>query len=475
MKWNKILRRLIFIAAVLMLMSGALSQPDETASRPNFIFILTDDQNAETIAYMPHLQRLLVDEGVKFNNAFVTTSVCCPSRVTLLRGQYTHNHQVLENQAPDGGYSRFQALGLENSTLATWLDDAGYQTGLFGKYLNEYEPPRNMDIPRGWDEWFVWGKEETEVIDFLDPNQGYVNYYINHNGELESYGDSEQDYLTDVIANRVISFIEDSAAQKQNFFAMVNVYAPHAPVFPAARHQDLFKDVQAPRNPNFNQVDNSNRAPLTEEDIAFLDEYYRNQLRTLQAVDEMIASIIETLEQTGTLENTVIIFMSDNGYHLGSHGDLRGKGTYYEEDIRVPLVIRGPGIPRGQQIDAFALNNDIAPTIASLASIPAPDFIDGYPLTRLWQTPAPTSWRSGFYINLEFKNRRALRTTQYLYAENLNSGRVELYDLLADPYQLTNLSGSADPDLIAELKTRMESLAHCTTDSCRAAEGFGQE
>jgi N-acetylglucosamine-6-sulfatase len=447
---------LIYLA-ILLLVACTASSPqamDET-NRPNIIFILTDDQEAGTMAYMPVLQRTLVDEGVHFTNAFVTTSTCCPSRTTILRGQYMHNHQVIGNQAPRGGYEKFQAQNLENSTIATWLDDAGYRTGLFGKYLNGYQPPQTMEIPKGWDEWFVWGREETEEIDFLNPDQGYVNYLINHNGTIENYGNTEKDYLTDVLSEKVVGFIQTSAEQGQTFFAMVNVYAPHAPAAPAPRHRDMFSNLQAPRHPNFNYVEN-----------------YRNQLRTLQSVDDMIGAIVQALEETDTLENTYIIFMSDNGYHLGSHGDLRGKASYYEADIRVPLVMRGPGIPPGQVIDAMVLNNDIASTLATFANIPIPSFLDGYSLTHLWEEPAPTNWRSRFYVNLEFKNQIALRTTEYLYAKNIRNNRAELYNLVDDPYQLDNIYETADAALIEELDAQLQQLMACGGANCLEAEGF---
>jgi arylsulfatase A-like enzyme len=274
-------------------------------------------------------------------------------------------------------------------------------------------------------------------------------------------------------------------------------------------------DVQAPRVPSFDEADVGDKPTwvqalpaLTDEQIALLDDRYQRRLRSLLAVDEMVSSLVETLAAAGSLDNTYIVFTSDNGYHLGEHAIPVGKQSPYDESLRVPLIVRGPGVPAGAVVDAIALNIDLAPTVADLAATSPADFVDGRSLAPLLDGDPPAEWRHGFLV--EHYDRTlpdqwgvpgqlpveeapedqegfaegnlvtgvtpvnsppylALRTVQYLYVEYAN-GERELYDMLADPYQLQNLATTADPALLADLATKLDQLRVCAGADCRDAE-----
>ena len=261
---------------------------------------------------MPETRRLLAGGGVKFTNAFVTRSLCCPSRATIQRGQYTHNHQILSNRPPLGGFDKFRSQGLENSTIATWLDDAGYDTMLVGKYFNDYD--NTTYVPPGWDNWY-----------------GYLGYYvqsdtyrISENGQINTY-DRSQIHDTDLFADRAATFLESTAGGAP-FFMYLSTNAPHTPAFAPQRHQSMFSDVSLPAPPSLNEADVSdkpawmrNTPSLTSEELGKLRQRYRQRLRSLQSVDEMVGRLVGILRETGELSNTYIVFTSDNGLHLGEH------------------------------------------------------------------------------------------------------------------------------------------------------------
>jgi arylsulfatase A-like enzyme len=487
---------------------AGIARPDrpftdkEPSSPPNIIFILADGLDARSAEYMPKLKSLLTDQGATFENAYVTHSLCCPSRASILRGQYTHNHQVLTNgggpyytdsnqtpkvQGPQG-FEKFHEMGHEESTIATWLKSGGYKTVLIGKYLNGYPKQPNSPtypegvgptyMPPGWDEWYADIEEGTE--------KGlYYNYKLNENGEIVSYGDGEEDYDTDVLARKATEYVQRTANDPQPFFMYLAPKTPHEPFIPAPRHKGEFAGTKAPQPPSFNEEDVSDKpswlrdrfSPLTSTQIAKADAYYRARLQMLLAVDEMISDLIGALEANGKLENTYIVFTSDNGYSLGEHR-RQGKESAYEEDILVPLIVRGPGVPPGRVLDQLALNIDFAPTFAELAGVPAPAFFDGRSLVPLLtgDTP-PTDRRSAFllehwneyaqeYVVPDYKG---LHTSDYVYVKYA-SGDRELYDLRIDPYELQNLYETADSALVAQLESRLEALNDCAGQTCRTVE-----
>ena len=431
----------------------------EMANRPNIVFLMVDDLDGilGTPDFMPHLKSEITEQGVTFEQFCITSPVCCPSRATFLRGQYTHNHGTLRNRPPHGGFEQFNLLENEASTVATWLQSAGYQTAFMGKYMNGYPwKDAKRYIPAGWSEWIsaVVGK----------PYYGF-NYTFNENGNFADYGNEPQDYLTDVLTEKAKDFINRAVQNPDPFFLYVTPFMPHGPYIPAPRHERDFLDIQAPRTGSFNAEIVSQKpphirddAPLTEEQIQEIDEVYRMRVQAMQSIDEMIASLVETLKQNDVLENTYIFFTSDNGYHMGQHRQPPGKDLPYEEDIRVPFIVRGPGIAAGQVIQEYlTCNVDFAPTVAELAGVIPPKFVDGRSLTSLFgpEKPSPENWRKA--VPLEFYPHKVsegsdptipsylgARTENYLFTE-YEHGFREFYDLNQDPDQLHNLASEKDP------------------------------
>ena len=312
---------------------------------------------------------------------------------------------------------------------------------------------------------------------------------------------------------------ERSAKEGKPFFIYLAPYAPHAPYTSAPRHANLFADLKAPRTPNYNEADVSDKPAyisdlslLTQEQQNTIDKNYRKRLQSLQAVDEGIEAIVNTLKASGQLDNTYIFFTSDNGFHLGNHRQLVGKVSPYEEEMRVTMIVRGPGVPAGVTLDHLTGNVDLAPTWADLAGAQAANFCDGRSLVPLIRPnpPALNRWRQAFSFEygvdqvdkasdsgtsdtdiglLEPQDQdekdaatspekqkklavppfRGIRLQTLSYIE-YKTGEIELYDLNTDPYQLQNLASTADPQLLAQLSTRLKALATCKADSCRTAE-----
>jgi N-acetylglucosamine-6-sulfatase len=524
------IRKIVFCVVILLTACVGIGQPSVTSTpvpyaslvplptvqvtvipktdRPNIILILTDDLDAklDTLDYMPNLQKLMIERGLSMKDFFITTPTCCPSRTTFLRGQYTHNHEIYTSSAING-FQKFYLLHHDSSTIATWLDAAGYQTIFLGKYLNGY--PIRLDrnyVPQGWDEWYSPGRGK--------PYTGF-NYTLNVNGTLIPFEARPEEYLLDVLTLQMQNFLHDPQRVDAPFFMLFAPYQPHEPATPATRHADLFADIQAPRTESFNEEDvkdkpdNIKYQPLLDSDqLTDMDALYRDRLRSMQSVDEMIAGMFSVLEETGQLDNTYIIFTSDNGYHLGQHRLFAGKGTPYEEDINVPFIIFGPDIPVHAMLDGYLVGNvDIAPTIAELAGVIPPAMVDGRSLLPLFDAnpPAPHDWRQAYLIEYyqDDGNEEAgsvklisaddsegvlepadqdqrvqtspalsyhgLRTDQYLYVEYAD-GFVELYDMDQDPYQLENIASMADPQLLADLSAWLKALYACKADSCRQIE-----
>lgn len=434
------------------------------------------------------MNSLLADQGSFFQNAFITTSLCCPSRASLLTGKYAHNHHVLSNSVR-GGYPIFRDSGSENDTLAIWLHAAGYRTGLIGKYLNEYpvlKKPVVPIVPPGWDEW------DAPADFYLDDPYGQFNYDMVENGKLVHYGNTEADYFGDVINGKALQFLQSAAAAKSPFFLMVTYISPHIPSIPAPRHANVDIQDNVPRTPNFNEADVSDKPdwiklnPLLSPKIeAQMDFLFKQRARSLLSVDESIGQIYSLLQEKGLLDNTYIIFTSDNGFALGQHRVVLNKNTVFEEGIRVPMVIRGPNVPAKVQRSEFVLNIDIAPTIADLAGLQSPS-ADGRSLRPLLaQTNGPiVNWRQSFLVehfspwenlshtispNPYMLEYQAIRTQTSVYAEYAY-GDHEFYNLVDDPYELSNSAASLSPAEMNTLTTQLNKLKNCTKQDCRDAE-----
>jgi len=460
------------------------SSADRAAgSRPNILFVLTDDMRASDLRYMPNTRNLLEKHGEKFTNAWVTRSLCCPSRATILRGQYVHNHKVWTNVSPSGGFWRFYDRGLENSTIATWLDEAGYDTVLIGKYLNPYGLDRDGNyapstyVPPGWDRWYVWEGIYRGT---------QLKYDINENGRIVTYYRSET-HDTDLYAQTAEHFIRQTAGGRP-LFMHLSPNAPHDPAYYAPRHANEFSNTPLPKPPSFNEnaiSDKptwvSNRPLLTSTDVQHLTKLYGDRLRALKSVDEMVGRLVDALKDTGELSNTYIFFTSDNGIYLGEHR-LTHKGAAYNASPHVPLLVRGPGVPQGVTRSEIVLNNDLAPTFADLGGAKVPSFVDGRSLEPLLTTSSPApSWRTSFLVEHRrsqeeqedvriIPNYDAVRTSRYNYVEYPTTGEKELYDLKTDPYELANIYESAPPTLLSDLKTRLGALKSCAGAECKKAE-----
>ncbi|MGI8927794.1 MAG: sulfatase family protein [Tepidiformaceae bacterium] len=458
--------------------SASGASPSPVATRPNIVLLLLDDHDAAAFEHMPNVRDLVAARGVTLPNFFITLPLCCPSRASILRGQYAHNTGIWRNAPPDGGFETFYEQKLHESTVATWLDAAGYRTALYGKFMNGYPEtaPANF-MPPGWDEWGA-----------VAGDMGYYNYILNDNGSLVDYDNAPEDYLTDVIAGKADRFVRESAASGEPFFLYLPVYAPHGPATAAPRHASLFEDATAPRNPNFDEADVSDKPrflrdspPLTAAQITEIDADYRARLRSLQAVDELLAGVVGALTETGELESTYIFVTSDNGWHQGEHRIEKGKQSPYEESVRVSMMVSGPGIAPGSHADGLAANIDLAPTFAALGGAEVPAFVDGRSLVPLLRGHSLASWRTAIlFERARRKNENrdatrtpgfvAVRTARHVYIE-YSSGETELYDLQADPFQLQNLIPRGDLALIAGLKTSLAELEHCQAGACRAADG----
>jgi arylsulfatase A-like enzyme len=285
-----------------------------------------------------------------------------------------------------------------------------------------------------------------------------------------------------VLTGKAIQVIRSSAGAGQPFFLYVLPFNPHSPSVAAPRHDGMFADAELPRPPSFDEADVSDKPafirrlpPLNQEQIAYLEYEYRKRIASLQAIDDMVESIVAALGETGQLDNTYVIYTSDNGFHMGEHRLIAGKDTPYEEDIRVPMVMRGPGVPVGERLDALVGNIDLAPTFAEIAGIAAPEFVDGRSFLPLLQD-RERPWRESFLIERRKLEEQLVRQSKYngLTPEELDqaavfnglrmrdlvyveygTGEQELYDLAQDPHQLANLAEDADPVLVSALSARL--------------------
>ena len=399
---------------------------------PSVVVILTDDQRWDTLEAMPNVRRLLVDPGVRFANAFVVNSLCCPSRVSFLTGEYSHSTGIYTEAPPYGGYRRFAA----GSTLATWLHADGYHTGLFGKYLNGYT---GTSIPPGWDRWFAFEQDATGY---------YQRYAVNDDGAIERFGSSASDYSTDVLAQQAVSFIDHTRGP---LFAYVAPYAPHAPASPAPRDRAAPVALAPFDPPSFDERDMSDKPSwmrsLPMVTRSTVDAFRLRQLRSLLAVDRMVGRIVDALRRTGRLHDTLIAFASDQGLSWGEHRWFDRKEVPYEESIRIPYVIRYDRLVRPHTDDHLVLNIDLAPTVAAAAGVEAPG-VDGRSLLPLLAARA-VAWRHDFLVEHVVGTTLpdppafcAVRTERYLFAVYA-TGERELYDLRRDPYELSNEAGSA--------------------------------
>jgi N-acetylglucosamine-6-sulfatase len=467
--------RLALIGALVVatMVSPFAGRAPAAEARPNVLVIETDDQTVESMRVMKNVNSLIGAQGATFQNSFVNYSLCCPSRATFLTGQYAHNHDILENKAPTGGFDRFESLHGDNN-LAVWLQDAGYVTAMIGKYLNYYanDPP----VPPGWTEWHAVSEGSSKVYD----------YTLNLNGVLVKHDDRPSEFLQDVLTTKTVRFVNRRAPSSQPFFLWLNYTSPHVAgpdpnpnpppdcygaAKPAPRHADAFNDEPLPRPPNFNEADVSdkpasmrNRPVLKPTpEIANIKRHYRCALESLLSVDEGVKQIVDSLAANGELDNTLIVYTSDNGFFNGEHRLFFIKRHIYEESIRVPLMMRGPGIPRGVTIPDLSINADLAPTIVDAANATPGLVMDGRSLIPVAQQPGIEQGRELLIEEPVFK---AIRTERYMYAEH-STGEKELYDLLKDPFELQSRQNApAYASVKSLLAARLDQLRDCAGSDC---------
>jgi N-acetylglucosamine-6-sulfatase len=422
----------------------ALAGP-AAAAQPNIVVVVTDDQRSDTLQYMPTVWSELIGRGVNFTNAFVTNPLCCPSRASILTGAYSHSTGVYTNELPDGGFELFR----DDSTIATWLDGAGYETALVGKYLNGYS---GSHVPPGWDRWVA-----------LAP-PGYYRYGYDIDGRTVPITD-QPTYSTDFLAQEALSFL---AAAPRPFFLYLAPYAPHAAATPAERHASAFPNVPRWRPQSYNEEDVSDKPPwvratpeLGRAKRASIDGLRTRQLRSLLAVDEAIAALLQSLSESGELANTVFVLMSDNGLFWGEHR-LTGKRYPYEESIRVPFVIRYDGLIDSPRSDPrLVLGIDLAPTLAELAGATASGS-DGRSIVPLIQS-GESEGRARFLVEGVAETPPtycAVRTQRHLFV-TYRKGHRELYDVLSDPWQLRNRArDAAQAGTVAHLRRVLARLCN---------------
>ena len=462
------------VAALLVLAPAA-------AAKPNIVVLMTDDQTLDSMSVMPQTERLLGERGTTFTRSFASYALCCPSRATLFTGQYAHNHGVLGNGPPNGGYSRLD----KSNWLPLWLQAAGYRTMHVGKFLNGYGVTSpQTEVPPGWSDWHGT----------IDPTTyRFWNYTVNENGTLRTYGAANEPelYSTDFFARRANELIAAAAPSAQPFFLSVAFLAPHsgAPGEPgdpgavhptpavAPRHVNAFSSLVLPRPASYNEADVSDkpanirrRALITDGRAAAIQEAYQQRLESLLAVDEAVASIVGGLGASGELDETLILFTSDNGFFHGEHRVPQGKLLVYEPSVRLPLLMRGPGVPAGERRSQLVTNADLAPTILDAAEATPGRAQDGRSLLDLALDPG-AQWGRELLIEGGNNNGltfRALRNYRWKYVQHAN-GELELYDLENDPDELNNVASSfALGPLRSALAARLARLTTCTGSSCRA-------
>uniref|UniRef100_W8B4N7 N-acetylglucosamine-6-sulfatase n=1 Tax=Ceratitis capitata TaxID=7213 RepID=W8B4N7_CERCA len=502
-KHTQISLTLTIVSCVLLLPLTPSKAGEIGITKPNVILILSDDQDValEGMTPLRQVQKLVGNEGAVFTNAYTSSPLCCPSRSSLLSGMYAHNHGTLNNSISGGCNGQHWRTKIEPHALPVLLQtDGDYETFFAGKYLNEYRGER---LPPGWTEFYG-----------LHGNSRYYNYTLRENKQNVSYTNT---YLTDLLRDKALAFLKTRNRQKP-FFAMIAPPAPHAPYTPAKRHRGAFANVKAVRTPNFNRVPLAQEKhwlvaaarPLPSDTIKLVDFYYQQRWEALLAVDEMVAAIVNALTDQRVLDNTYIIYTSDNGYHMGQNAQPWDKRQPYETDILVPLLIRGPTIPAGAIAPQPTLLLDLMPTILGWTGLHAHTELDGIPrlvslksvdedrqvkeyrrslLIQYWGegnsdtynancpwsrhdylsecTPeadcyCQDAWNNTYACVRQFRSMTNRLFCEFMDRENF----VEAYDINEDPYQINNIGYDLLPIEHAFYSLALANLTRCAGSSC---------
>jgi N-acetylglucosamine-6-sulfatase len=470
------MRRLTTTILALACLMAPVPAWGAAVDKPNVVVIETDDQTVSDLASLPQTRRLIGGHGVYFRNSVVSESQCCPSRATFLTGKYSHNHRVLDTTPPWGGFQAFRAT----QTLPLWLQRAGYATVLVGKYFNGYGLSNPNYVPPGWTEWHgLWGPTIYR----------YFGFALNNNGVLQKYpGVYETNMLTSVAED----VIRRRAAARKPLFLWLTYVAPHygfprefitpfmiGSASPNPLFSGLFPLMKLPQSPALNEADVSDkplgirrRPRINGHEFAAIRYEWRRRQQSLVSVDYGVVGVIDALRATHQLDNTLLIFTSDNGFMSGQHRVRQGKVLPYEPSIRVPLMMRGPGVPRRRTSSQLVWNGDLPPTIIAAAGARAQGELDGQ---SLWPFIHDPGLRVSREVVLEgpplgrkspLPRFTGLRTERYVYVQHITGAR-ELYDLRTDPYELTNLADvPAAQALVHRLDRRLLLLRHCEGVGC---------
>ncbi len=477
-RYTRAFLRAVLFALVLLLVAcgksdGSADDPASPsvdgpgAGRPNVILVLADDLD-KSVFGRSTLDDPWAAEGTSFSNALVTTSVCCPSRASILRGQYAHNTGLVSNDSSfvgdggkvGGGAAYFRRSRLDRATIATAMRSGGYETWYGGKHLNGYGEDGGAEgyEPPGWDSWQAYLSWSTANVD----------------GRKVEF---EQHY-TDWLSARAQTFIESRRDPERPFFMMIAPFDTHeSPLEIPPRHRGAYRGQKAPRPPSFDEADVSDKERWVAGErrvgvrrAATYDRLHVKRMQSALTLEDLSRSVLGALRRTGELDQTYLIFTSDNGFHLGLHRVPFYKWTPYMEAHEVPFVVRGPGVPAGASRDELVANIDLAPTIADLGGVEAPAYADGRSLKPLLKKEPPSGWRSALLIEgIALADRPAysgVRRSEEVYVE-YEGGEQEYYDLEADPYQLVSRPQAAPQTIKDELSL----LEDCARSGCRIAEG----
>lgn len=484
---------LLLVALLLPLgpaLAGGRSQaggvpPTDPETRPNVVLITTDDQTLADLAHMPLTRRLIGGEGATFKQMVSPHPLCCPARAEILTGQFAQNNGVKTNKGRYGGYP---ALRDPDDVLPRWLLDAGYETAMIGKFLNRWHP-EEVGTPPGW----------TDFHAFPGGGEGYYDFEMYANGQTTSYsGDRvySSSYVTDTTVARIEQWSSPATdrAVPAPFFIWSSYYAPHGecgeatckvPPVPEEKFAGALSGVESPAltKPSYDgRLRRANRVVAGREvvDRDFSQHFFTERIRSLQSVDEGVGRIVAALSEAGVLDDTLLLFTSDNGYLLGEHRYV-GKVVAYEESLRVPLLVRGPGIPEGSVRRQLATTVDLAPTILDAAGAEPGRTVDGrslLPLARTGATAGPTTDTTLIQAGIARESRgsswmyRGVRTKRWTYTRWPSPGRgpefAELFDRRSDPHQQHNLAGRRRFSAVEkELSRRARRLQRCAgVDQC---------
>jgi N-acetylglucosamine-6-sulfatase len=498
---RKASRGRIACAAAFISVTALLAAAATAASQPNIVMIIADDLDTSVwntvlnLGYLPRIQSVMIGKGTTFNNTFATLPVCCPSRVTYLTGQFPHNHGVVRNSGPSGGFESFTT---DNNTLAVWLQKAGYRTGLIGKYLNRYALDNGrIYIPPGWENWQAL------------PGLRQFDYKLYDNGTVLLFGSAPQDYQTDVMARLAQDFIRRS--DPRPFFLTLTPTVPHyeteaddgdLTIRPAPRHADtpLIIPIPPESDSAYNEANMKDKPKWMRElplvDTQMQRDGYNSKVAAMRAFDDLVGRVFEALRDANATADTLVIVTSDNGYQYGTHR-LTGKTDLYEESIRLPMLIRAPGQEVARVTDEWVTNTDWAATIADYAGVTPDRELDGRSLRSLVDGVAGAKGRTSILVEHPSDGRgvgvpphlmiRSKNTSLTLdtagkkvlvYAQTLDRFGVkvldeELYDLDDDPDQLKSLDDSKATKRVwqkGNLANRLSQLRNCRGRECRALE-----